>query len=440
MMFQDFQQEQLFQKAKSYFKNLMNYSLTRSFSFIKTWDSLSLEFGAEAVDFPSLYSFLQKRILNDPDFQFYLIYVNNLIKYDKCRLDMGLTNSVIFKILFIMLKKEDSRFKEKSIFKDEIGKAPELKNLKKVKTEMTSAQNEGTSRKIASFEQKTSPETFSNKKIQNSEVFVIPEKNKPKASLPIHQNTYPAPPNMSMHNKDFHKTQTNNIPKQPLPPPLYPMPPNQQISYPQNQRPNIPYMQQRGPRSYQIPVSSQMKINPIQSNLLHQLEPHQNIGNSKNINFINQGGMRTNLPVFQMQGSMMGSKGFAMSGSNSVYRGFGNSGFVGKQVSNVDMEMKKESMGQDKEVDKEDNAHSKIGKLLERSVLRKRASSGSRRERKSSLSDDTVSVSSSSISYSLGTKEESKKKSKIIYFTFFFKFLFFFILKIFDFFLIFDFF
>lgn len=131
MMFKDFQQEQLFQKAKSYFKNLMNYSLTRSFSFIKTWDSLSSEFTGEAVHFPSLYLLLRDRILLDPEFQFYLLYVNNLLKYDKGRREMGLTNSVIFKILFIMLKKEEMRFDEHSIFKN----APNPTPTKRVKSD-----------------------------------------------------------------------------------------------------------------------------------------------------------------------------------------------------------------------------------------------------------------------------------------------------------------
>ena len=128
MLFEDFQKEQLFQKSKAYFKNLMNCSLNKSFGFIKTWDSLSAEFSSNSVHFESLYKMLTTRVLGDFEFQFFLLYVNNLVKQEQARKDMGLTNSVIIKILFIMLCKELNRFDEKSIFK---GKKSKVKKSRR---------------------------------------------------------------------------------------------------------------------------------------------------------------------------------------------------------------------------------------------------------------------------------------------------------------------
>lgn len=115
-LFEDFQKEQIFQKSKSYLRNLMNFSLTQSLTFIKSWDCVSSEFGNNSVHFSSLYKELQKRILEDFEFQFFLLFVNKIIKNPETRKEMGLSNSIVLKILIIMLYRENKDYSNKSIF------------------------------------------------------------------------------------------------------------------------------------------------------------------------------------------------------------------------------------------------------------------------------------------------------------------------------------
>jgi hypothetical protein len=358
MLFQDFQQEQLFQKSKSYFKNLMNYSLTTCFSFLKTWDSLSSEFAGEAVHFPSLYRLLQNRILHDPEFQFYLLYVNNLLKYEKGRKEMGLTNSVIFKILFIMLKKEEMRFEEKSIFK---GNNPSKVSLKRVKTETPSF----------------SIPPVNTLKSSNTVDFKVPVNNPIILQNQNHylsNNVYPNPyihhhqpsnhsSNLMHHDKNYLQGNSGNY----MPHQNYhvknigPMPSHQQhiqppLNHSSHLQPNLMYPMQRPIMNQTFPNSSQ----------IHKVYPnYQNI--------------QKNFP------------------KNSNYSNMYQSGYIPKKPVRKPMYQPQK----------------KVKPSPITPIPKKKLSPVPKKEKKtSSLSDDSISISSSSISLSPSSKEESRRKSK----------------------------
>lgn len=373
MMFRDFQQEQLFQKAKSYFKNLMNYSLTKSFSFIKTWDSLSSEFAGEAVHFPSLYRFLRARILNDPDFQFYLIYVNNLIKHEKGRMEMGLTNSVIFKILFIMLKKEDARCKEKSIFKgfgEEGDPAGKIGSIKKVKTELTTGKQPGLKKSPAVINYPFPP------KMQPANILANP-------NIPATQfrPNMPNVPHMRGNQPITLAHQSMSFPPRPTPQPIYPS-------------------NQPGLSLTQTNPGFILPSNLPTSNIAQMNAPslQKKAAGFPSITQIHPTSVRGNLPVFHNLGAQFQSLGFIGRGNR-----FGNAGTlegnkgqaIGKKKHQIERQTKPEEMVK-----------------KSKSSSKRRKASDSRRDRKSSLSSDSHSLSLSSISYSLDTKEEPKKKSK----------------------------
>ena len=353
MLFKDFQQEQLFQKSKSYFKNLMNYSLTKSFSFIKTWDSLSSEFAGEAVHFPSLYLLLQKRILHDPEFQFYLLYVNNLLKYEKGRKEMGLTNSVIFKILFIMLKKEEMRFEDKSIFKNQIKRKIETtpKQIKKVKTELTTQ----------------APST-------------VP-KQLPKVIIPTSEMPTPSPILAPTNTSYLTQVQANPYLRPPLMQNKHFMPRNPSV------HPFIP------PSGFHM---NQSMPHNLQRNLLRDLDTQ-----------LPMQPMNSHMPLFPMQNPLINTNftGAQMAGvfpfPNMIKKfPINKTGFSGvfRGNLNANKQTKKPIIPQ------------KSVKPETITLLKKRTSSVSKKERKSSLSD-TNSISSSSISYSLDSREDSRKKS-----------------------------
>jgi hypothetical protein len=337
MLFKDFQQEQLFQKSKSYFKNLMNYSLTKCFSFIKTWDSLSSEFAGEAVHFPSLYRLLRTRILHDPEFQFYLLYVNNILKYEKGRKEMGLTNSVIFKILFIMLKKEEMRFEEKSIFKDTIQSVP----TKRVKTETPT--NPAPSN--INFKSPNIPET----KPASTKPIIIPP---PYMNNPL----YPfIPPNIISHDKPFLQNKPNFINH-----PNYHVKP---IPHIQNIQPNINPSLHNQPQIPIYPIQRHMMNPPYPKPQLHKIYP-------------SYPNLQKNYHKPQSYSNMYGNN------------------YTPKHTARKPMYQNKS--------------------LNPVSVQKKKVSSPLvKNEKKSSVSEDSISISSSSISFSPDSGENFRRKSKI---------------------------
>lgn len=338
MLFKDFQHEQLFQKAKSYFKNLMNYSLTRSFSFIKTWDSLSSEFTADAGRFPSLYLLLRDRILLDPEFQFYLLYVNNLLKYDKARREMGLTNSVIFKILFIMLKKEEMRFDEHSIFKNATSAVP----TKRVKSDS-----------------------------------LLPGPLTPPLTKP------PTTPLPGSH--------TFPTPKVPLANPL-PHVFTHRHGFPADKsflanKPGAPF----------ITPGQSFPINPvshasIQSNLGAKVQPH------------------SGLPLFAIQPHMMTSV-FPANQMQKIYPQFPSNVLKNFPASKT-MNVAKGLMHFGKNPARKPVVPSKTAKTGTLVGSKRKAPSVSRKDKKSSLSRDSISISSSSISFSPDSHEDSRRRSR----------------------------
>ena len=358
MLFKDFQQEQLFQKAKSYFKNLMNYSLTKSFSFIKTWDSLSSEFAGESVHFSSLYKHLQTRILHDSDFQFYLIYVNNLLKYEKGRKEMGLTNSVIFKILFIMLKKEEMRFDSKSIFiKDKRKKKQDFiqPKIKRIKTENNFKSipiNYIKNHTISQF-----PKISQNQILHNDNIQKF--KNKDNSNLFINNNKIED--NLLQKNIDNRSLYLNN---------------HTRFGINKN--------------------NSHIIMNKIGTNIQNQNSMRVM---SQNIN------THSTLPVFSIQRRII-SGNYTGGQMQNIYRGYPNiiKKFpIGQRTSFSNKYKKKFQQRKD------------INKSIIANVLKKRSSPEIRKEIKSSLSNKSISISSSSISFSPDSREESRKKSKNIF-------------------------
>ena len=308
---------------------------------------------------------------------------------------MGLTNSVIFKILFIMLKKEDSRFKEKSIFKEEMKHLFESRPTKKVKTELTDKRD-------LNFKGNFKTNSLSNLKKQR-----IPGEHK---ALHLSQGNPHKARHLHQHEKPenlFQKHLGQNPPLQQTTPSFLPRvvdPKNPSYNRPTQN--NIPYL----PR-YNVPPNPQVPLNNIQRNLLHELDSRAKQQTSANFPLTNQPNLRGNLPIFQMP-NMMASQQFPNPQMNPIYPRFGNLNFPVKKTSNYPGVYPRGDMASSKPVRKFEDHKGKTSKMMEgSSLLKKRTNSESRKERKSSLSDDTDSISSSSISYSLDTKEEPKKKS-----------------------------
>ena len=348
----------------------MNYSLTKSFSFIKTWDSLSSEFAGEAVHFPSLYRHLQSRILHDPDFQFYLLYVNNLLKYEKGRKEMGLTNSVIFKILFIMLKKEEVRFESKSIFK---------KDKRKKKTENFQSQIKRVKTEISSL---PAPMVVTKPQIQTN-LLKNPPSSVMQSVIPQNSMTYPL---AQLPVKLFSQ-------KQMLPPKKVPFPNPGQTYIPHHARfplkPNLPMNQG-------LPHSMIKRMDP-------KLPTHQ-------MRIMNPNIPHSGLPVFPIQNRMIPGTYPGVQMAN-VYRAYPN------MMKNFPMAQRppfqnsyKPKFQPKKEIKKP--LYQMHKEKVVQNILKKRSSPEFRREVKSSLSNKSYSISSSSISFSPDSREESRKKSR----------------------------
>ena len=317
----------------------MNYSLTKCFSFIKTWDSLSSEFAGEAVHFPSLYKLLRTRILHDPEFQFYLLYVNNLLKYEKGRKEMGLTNSVIFKILFIMLKKEEMKFEEKSIFKE----THKSSQTKRVKTDTPihplSSNIQYKSSKISDMQP------------LSSKPVLIPG---PYINNPMYSHAF-MNPNMMSGEKSFISTKPNPYISHPYhhvkPMPRIQNMPSTMTSSLHNQHPLSMYPMQRHMINPTYPSSQLHKMYPSYQNMQKGYHKSHSYSNMYGNNFVPKSIVRK--PIYP-----------------------------NKTLNPVSLSKKNSKSSMDKN------------------------------DKKSSLSEDSISISSSSISFSPDSGDNHRRKSK----------------------------
>lgn len=76
--FEAYQNQFLFQICKHFFKSVHNYRQTGSLVFMKQWDIVTAEFQANGLKTNSLMKSLEHRALNDQEFVFYYVRVNEM--------------------------------------------------------------------------------------------------------------------------------------------------------------------------------------------------------------------------------------------------------------------------------------------------------------------------------------------------------------------------
>lgn len=115
-VFNNYQEQSLFQICKHFYKSIHNYRQTKSLVFVKQWDVVTEEFGPNCMSFLSLFKQMQHRSLSDQEFLFYLVRVNELFSQEALRkIGIGV-DSVVDVVKGLLVRKLETGNFEYSIF------------------------------------------------------------------------------------------------------------------------------------------------------------------------------------------------------------------------------------------------------------------------------------------------------------------------------------